>query len=121
MYARVFYVLRCVHAILTKQGAVCRMALNLKNFKGFEGQIYCLTHTPNVKATAVADDLKIATALSTHTRAHAHTRSNEEKLTLEKDAPKRNVNEGARGVQKGTGEKPQYGIESLQQQNALST
>jgi len=45
--------------------AVCNTTLNLKNFKGFEGKIYCLTHTPKVKASAITTDsisLKSATS-----------------------------------------------------------
>jgi hypothetical protein len=56
--------------------AVCNMSLNLKNFKGFEGKIYCLVHTPNVKATAVADDSHVTQALSKHrTRTRTRTRT----------------------------------------------
>jgi len=39
--------------------AICNTTLNLKNFKGFDGKIYCHTHTPKVKATAVADSVAI--------------------------------------------------------------
>jgi len=35
---------------------VCGITLNLKNFKGFEGKIYCTTHTPKVKATSIGTD-----------------------------------------------------------------
>ena len=78
---------------------VCNMSLNLKNFKGFEGKIYCVVHTPNVKATAVADDSHVTQALN---------------------APKRNTTEGARGVQKGTGDKANFGIDSLATKNAMN-
>jgi len=35
---------------------VCNTTLNLKNFKGFEGKIYCLTHTPKVKGGPITSD-----------------------------------------------------------------
>jgi len=44
---------------------VCSSTLNLKNFKGFEGKIYCLTHTPKVKATSVTDTVAMKHALNT--------------------------------------------------------
>ena len=78
---------------------VCKMNLNLKNFKGVDGQLYCNVHAPNVKATQVADDLHTQNALN---------------------APKRNVSEGARGVQKGTGDKANYGLDSIATKNALN-
>jgi len=34
----------------------CQTTVNLKNFKGFEGKIYCNTHTPKVKNTSVGTD-----------------------------------------------------------------
>eukprot|EP01119_Soliformovum_irregulare_P021784 TRINITY_DN731_c0_g1_i1.p1 TRINITY_DN731_c0_g1~~TRINITY_DN731_c0_g1_i1.p1 ORF type:complete len:190 (+),score=36.04 TRINITY_DN731_c0_g1_i1:444-1013(+) len=43
---------------------VCNQTLNLKNFKGFDGQIYCATHTPKVKATAVTDSVATKAALA---------------------------------------------------------
>jgi hypothetical protein len=45
--------------------SVCGTTLNLKNFKGFEGKIYCHTHTPKVKHTQVADSVAIKHATST--------------------------------------------------------
>eukprot|EP01117_Protostelium_nocturnum_P013895 TRINITY_DN5232_c0_g2_i1.p1 TRINITY_DN5232_c0_g2~~TRINITY_DN5232_c0_g2_i1.p1 ORF type:complete len:184 (-),score=43.42 TRINITY_DN5232_c0_g2_i1:171-722(-) len=36
--------------------AVCQCTLNLKNFKGFEGQVYCATHTPKVKGGPIGTD-----------------------------------------------------------------
>ena len=36
--------------------SVCACTLTLKNFKGFEGAIYCATHTPKVKATSLGTD-----------------------------------------------------------------
>lgn len=36
------------------------------------------------------------------------------------DAPKRNVSEGARGVQKGTGDRTQYGLDSLATKMAMN-
>jgi len=35
---------------------VCSTTLNLKNFKGFEGKIYCFTHTPKVKGGPIGTD-----------------------------------------------------------------
>ncbi|PRP88985.1 LIM-type zinc finger-containing protein [Planoprotostelium fungivorum] len=35
---------------------VCHTTLNLKNFKGFEGKIYCYTHTPKVKGGPIGTD-----------------------------------------------------------------
>jgi len=43
---------------------VCKSTLNLKNFKGYEGQIYCLTHTPKPKATSVTDSVATKAALN---------------------------------------------------------
>jgi len=41
------------------------MTLNLKNFKGFEGKIYCVTHTPKVKSSAQStDSIALKSALS---------------------------------------------------------
>jgi len=45
--------------------SVCNTTLNLKNFKGFEGKIYCLTHTPKVKSSSITTDtvaMKTATS-----------------------------------------------------------
>jgi len=36
--------------------SVCQTTLNVKNFKGFEGKIYCVPHTPKVKNTAIGTD-----------------------------------------------------------------
>eukprot|EP01114_Cavostelium_apophysatum_P009097 TRINITY_DN22171_c0_g1_i1.p1 TRINITY_DN22171_c0_g1~~TRINITY_DN22171_c0_g1_i1.p1 ORF type:complete len:182 (-),score=29.46 TRINITY_DN22171_c0_g1_i1:118-663(-) len=43
---------------------VCKCTLNLKNFKGFEGKIYCATHTPKVKNTAVTDTVLMKSAMN---------------------------------------------------------
>jgi len=43
---------------------VCKTTLNLKNFKGYEGKIYCLTHTPKPKATTVTDTVAMKSALN---------------------------------------------------------
>jgi LIM domain-containing protein len=59
-------------------------ALNLKNFKGYEGKVYCFTHTPKPSATTVTDSVAIKTALA---------------------APKK-TSEGLGTVQKGIGGKP---------------
>jgi len=48
---------------------VCKGTLNLKNFKGYEGQIYCLTHTPKPKATSVTDSVMQKAALNAPKRA----------------------------------------------------
>jgi len=63
---------------------VCKQALNLKNFKGYEGKIYCFTHTPKPSATTVTDSVAIKTALA---------------------APKK-TSEGLGTVLKGVGGKP---------------
>jgi len=44
--------------------SVCNTTLNLKNFKGFDGKIFCTTHTPKVKATAIADSMSVKQAMS---------------------------------------------------------
>jgi hypothetical protein len=36
--------------------SVCNTTLNLKNFKGLDGKIYCFTHTPKPKNTAIGTD-----------------------------------------------------------------
>eukprot|EP01112_Ceratiomyxa_fruticulosa_P001495 TRINITY_DN1165_c0_g1_i1.p2 TRINITY_DN1165_c0_g1~~TRINITY_DN1165_c0_g1_i1.p2 ORF type:complete len:169 (-),score=53.03 TRINITY_DN1165_c0_g1_i1:172-678(-) len=61
--------------------AVCGATLNLKNFKGYEGVIYCLTHTPKPTHTQVTDSIAVKQALS---------------------APKKTA-EGLGNVQKGSG------------------
>jgi len=43
---------------------VCSMTLNVKNFKGYQGKIYCLTHTPKEKNTAVVDSIALKHALN---------------------------------------------------------
>jgi len=62
----------------------CKQSLNLKNFKGYEGKIYCFTHTPKPNATTVTDSVALKNALN---------------------APKK-TSEGLGVVQKGTGGKP---------------
>jgi len=45
--------------------SICQTTLSLKNFKGFEGKIYCLTHTPKVKAGPIgSDSVTMKTALT---------------------------------------------------------
>jgi hypothetical protein len=68
--------------------AVCKQALNLKNFKGFEGKIYCFTHTPKLTHTTVTDSVAMKTALA---------------------APKK-TSEGLGTVQKGIGGKPSIAV-----------
>jgi len=78
---------------------VCQTTLNLKNFKGFEGKIYCLTHTPKVKASATTtDSFAVKTAMA---------------------APKK-ASEGLSKVQKGTGEKPSVGLDTVVAKTAMS-
>nr|AFK40342.1 unknown [Medicago truncatula] len=43
--------------------SVCGITLNLKNFKGLEGKIYCAVHTPVSRSTATADAVSVQTAL----------------------------------------------------------
>lgn len=64
---------------------VCRLKLNLSNYKGLEGRIYCGLHVPKAKATQVVDTVAMKSATN---------------------APKR-VAENLGTVQKGTGGKPQ--------------
>jgi len=64
--------------------AVCKQSLSLKNFKGYEGVIYCFTHTPKPSATTVTDSVAMKNALN---------------------AP-RKTSEGLGTVQKGMGGKP---------------
>ncbi len=42
----------------------CKQALNLKNFKAFDGNIYCYTHTPKLKDINVSESVAIKAALS---------------------------------------------------------
>ena len=60
----------------------------MKNFKGYEGKIYCFTHTPKPSATTVTDSVALKTALN---------------------APKK-TSEGLGTVQKGSGGKPQIAV-----------
>ena len=77
--------------------SVCNTAVNIKNFKGVEGKIYCATHTPKPTSTAVADSLAVKQALN---------------------APKK-ASEGLATVQKGTGDKPSVGLDTIATQQAL--
>lgn len=52
---------------------VCKTRLNLKNLQSFDGQPYCQSHVPKVKATVVAEDVmtahsKAAQAVTNHAR-----------------------------------------------------
>jgi hypothetical protein len=51
--------------LMNETGSVCGITLNLKNFKGLEGKIYCAVHTPVSRSTATADAVSVQTALST--------------------------------------------------------
>jgi len=102
--------------------SVCNATLNLKNFKGVDGKIFCATHTPKPNATAVTDSIAVKQALSAPKKS-AEGLGHAQKGTGEKPnvgvdtistqnalkAPKKTA-EGARGVQKGTGGKPQYTV-----------
>ncbi|GAM19805.1 hypothetical protein SAMD00019534_029800 [Acytostelium subglobosum LB1] len=78
--------------------SVCNITLNVKNFKGLEGKLYCAVHTPTQKATAVADSVAMKTALN---------------------APKK-VSEGLGTAQKGSGDKPSVGLDSMSTKNAMN-
>eukprot|EP01099_Mayorella_cantabrigiensis_P006123 TRINITY_DN5065_c0_g1_i1.p1 TRINITY_DN5065_c0_g1~~TRINITY_DN5065_c0_g1_i1.p1 ORF type:complete len:166 (+),score=50.43 TRINITY_DN5065_c0_g1_i1:78-575(+) len=80
------------------QDDTCHITLNLNNFKGHEGKVYCAQHVPKPKATAVADSVATKTALA---------------------APKKTA-EGLGLAQKGTGEKPTVGLDSVSTQSALN-
>ncbi|KAF2072988.1 hypothetical protein CYY_005700 [Polysphondylium violaceum] len=102
--------------------SVCNMTLNVKNFKGLEGKLYCAVHTPKATATQVADSVAIKNALNAPKKT-AEGLGNAQKGSGDKptigldtvanknalSAPKK-VAEGARGVQKGTGGKPQIAV-----------
>jgi len=76
---------------------VCGMSLNLKNYKGVQGKVYCYTHTPVERSSTGSDSLTTQTALK---------------------APKK-VAEGSGAVQKGTGDTPNFGLDSISNQTAL--
>jgi hypothetical protein len=57
----------------------CKTSLNIKNYRFYEGSLWCVTHLPKPKATIVADDKNVLDRLN---------------------APKKAIGEGARGVQK---------------------
>ncbi|EGG18084.1 LIM-type zinc finger-containing protein [Cavenderia fasciculata] len=78
--------------------AVCKMTLNVKNFKLSDGQLYCAVHTPKATATAVADSVAIKNALN---------------------APKKSF-EGLGTAQKGSGDRPNVGLDSLATKNAMN-
>jgi len=42
----------------------CKTTLNLKNFKAFEGKIYCSTHTPKVKGVVITETVTMKTAMN---------------------------------------------------------
>jgi len=76
---------------------VCGMTLHLKNYKGYQGKIYCFTHTPVERSSTSSDSVTAQTALK---------------------APKK-ASEGLGTAQKGTGESPNVGLDSMGTQNAL--
>jgi len=76
----------------------CHITLNLNNFKGHEGKVYCAQHVPKPKATSVADSVATKNALA---------------------APKK-TSEGLGHAQKGTGEKPNVGLDTVSTQSALN-
>ncbi|KAI8823611.1 uncharacterized protein EV422DRAFT_362245 [Fimicolochytrium jonesii] len=77
----------------------CNIQLNLKTFKAVNDQIWCQKHTPQPKATSVADSVSVLHAMH---------------------APKKTA-EGLHKTTVGTGETPQYGLDTLQTQHALLT
>jgi len=77
---------------------VCKMALNIKNYKGVDGKVYCATHTPVDRSSTGSDSLQTKTALA---------------------APKK-VAEGLGTAQKGTGETPNCGLDSVVTKTALN-
>jgi len=111
--------------------SVCNTAVNLKNFKGVDGKIYCITHTPKPTSTAVTDSIAVKQALNAPKKT-AEGLSTVQKGTGEKpsvgldnlatqhalNAPKKTA-EGLSAVQKGTGEKPSVGLDTVQNQTAL--
>jgi hypothetical protein len=46
-------------------GSVCLTTLNLKNYKGLEGKIYCYTHVPVSRSSVGGDGVAVTSALST--------------------------------------------------------
>jgi len=76
---------------------VCATTLSLKNYKGYQGKIYCFTHTPVERTATGADSVTTKTALN---------------------APKK-ASEGLGTAQKGTGETPNVTLDSMSNQNAL--
>ena len=76
--------------------AECQITLNLKNFKGVEGKIYCSTHAPVDRASTSADDFTV--------------KSNT-------DAQKKNTEARAAqlSAQKGTGENPHQVVDFTSQ------
>eukprot|EP01105_Mastigella_eilhardi_P007670 TRINITY_DN1925_c0_g1_i2.p1 TRINITY_DN1925_c0_g1~~TRINITY_DN1925_c0_g1_i2.p1 ORF type:complete len:191 (+),score=68.84 TRINITY_DN1925_c0_g1_i2:82-654(+) len=77
---------------------VCKLTLNLTNYKGLEGKIFCKLHVPQAKATAVIDSVAMK-----HAQAAPHKGA-----------------EGLGTVQKGTGEKPNVGLDTVATQHALN-
>merc|ERR1711976_421252 len=76
----------------------CKMTLNLKNFKGLEGKIYCNVHVPVSRSSTSADSVAVKTAVN---------------------APKKKA-EALGQVQKGTGDKANVGLDAMGVQGALN-
>ena len=68
--------------------SVCRLQLNVSNYRYLQGQVYCKLHVPAAKATTVSDDFNTKHAMS---------------------VPHRTA-EGLGTVQKGTGGKPTIAV-----------
>ena len=77
---------------------VCKMSLNIKNYKGVGGKVYCATHTPVDRSSTGSDSVQTKTALQ---------------------APKK-VAEGLGTAQKGTGETPNVGLDSVATKTAIN-
>jgi len=76
---------------------VCGISLSHKNFKAYQGKVYCFTHTPVERSSTGSDGMATQNALK---------------------APKK-VAEGLGTAQKGTGETPNVGIDTVASQTAL--
>jgi len=76
---------------------VCGGSLNLKNYKGVAGKVYCFTHTPVDRASTGSDSVTAKVAAN---------------------APKK-ASEGLGTAQKGTGEVPNVGLDTVASQTAL--
>jgi len=78
---------------------VCGISLSVKNFKGYQGKVYCFTHTPVERSSTGSESVATQTALK---------------------APKKKT-EGLGNVQKGTGDHAVgVGLDSISTKTALS-